>query len=144
MSASALRLTGGPWSGRDRAFLAACLGVDAVVVILAWFLAAGRAEPGDQLVFVSLALAGAVVGIYGELAWVAQGRRRVGQRTRHLLGAAPTDNVDVASAETLVAGGDRHWFHRSDCLLAASRDWPAASRHTHEAAGRRPCAACRP
>jgi len=48
------------------------------------------------------------------------------------------------TAETLVAGGTRHWFHRADCRLAASRGWPAASRSAHEAAGRRACPACKP
>jgi hypothetical protein len=43
-----------------------------------------------------------------------------------------------------VAGGDRHWFHRADCLLARSRNWPTVSRFEHEQAGRQPCPACNP
>ena len=133
-----------PWSAKDRQRLVLRLGAGAVVVLAAWFLAAGETDPADQLPFVSLALLGALLGMWGVFSWVTRGRRLVGQRARFLLGAAPVTNIDLASAEVLVAGGARHWFHRADCLLAASRGWPAASRSTHESAGRRPCPACKP
>jgi len=75
---------------------------------------------------------------------VARGRRQVGRRARMLLGPAPATNLAAVSADTLVAGGDRHWFHRADCLLARTRNWAAASRSEHERAGRQPCPACNP
>jgi len=133
-----------PWSVRDRRLLTLRVGAGAAVVLAAWFLAAGEADLADQLPFVTLAVIGALLGMWGIFGWVTQGRRLVGQRARFLLGAAPVTNVDLASAETLVAGGTRHWFHRADCRLAASRGWPAASRSAHEAAGRRACPACKP
>ena len=133
-----------PWSAKDRRLLVLRLGAGAVVVLAAWFLAAGETDPADQLPFVSLALLGALLGMWGVFSWVTRGRRLVGQRARFLLGAAPVTNIDLASAEVLVAGGARHWFHRADCLLAASRGWPAASRSAHESVGRRPCPACKP
>jgi hypothetical protein len=133
-----------PWSAKDRQLLVLRLGAGAVVVLAAWFFAAGETDPADQLPFVSLALLGALLGMWGVFSWVTRGRRLVGQRARFLLGAAPVTNIDLASAEVLVAGGARHWFHRADCLLAASRGWPAASRSAHESAGRRPCPACKP
>jgi hypothetical protein len=61
-----------------------------------------------------------------------------------LLGPAPSASLAAVSAETLVAGGERRWFHRADCLLARSRNWPSASRSEHEQAGRQPCPACNP
>jgi hypothetical protein len=133
-----------PWSAKDRRLLVLRLGAGAVVVLAAWFFAAGETDPADQIPFASLAILGALLGTWGVFSWVTQGRRLVGQRARFLLGAAPVTNIDLASAEVLVAGGSRHWFHRADCLLAASRGWPAASRSAHESAGRRPCPACKP
>lgn len=133
-----------PWTATDRRLLAVRLGAGATAITAAWFFAAGKADPADQIAFVGLALVGALLGMYGVFAWAARGRRFVGERARFLLGAAPAVNVDVASAETLVAGGSRAWFHRADCVLATSRGWPAAARSAHEGAGRRPCPACRP
>jgi hypothetical protein len=133
-----------PWSANDRRLLVTRLGAGAAVVGFAWFGAAGKADPADQIPFAALSVLGALVGMYAVFAWVARGRRCVGERARYLLGAAPSVDVDVASAETLVAGPGNSWFHRADCALAASRSWPAADRPSHDAAGRRPCPACRP
>lgn len=133
-----------PWSTRDRRWLLLRLGAGAVAVTAAWFLASGEADPERQLPFASLSVAGSLLAMYGIFVWVAHGRRVIGERARLLLGTAPGADVDLASAETLVAGGDRQWFHRADCRLAASRHWPAAARTEHERAGRRPCPACRP
>jgi hypothetical protein len=132
------------WTVRDRRLLVARLGAGAAVIAVAWFSAAGKAEPADQLPFASLTVIGALFGMYGVFGWVSRGRRAIGERARLLLGVAPGASVDVASAESLVAGGSRAWFHRADCLLAVSRGWPAATRSVHEAAGRRPCPACKP
>lgn len=132
------------WTAADRRLLAVRLGAGAAVVTAAWFFAAGKADPADQIFFAGLAVLGALLGMYGVFAWVARGRRRVGERARFLLGVAPAVNVAVASAGTLVAGGSRAWYHRADCVLAVSRGWPAAARSAHEAAGRRPCQACKP
>lgn len=132
------------WTATDRRLLGLRLGAGAAVVVLSWFLASGKAEPADQIPFTALSVLGGLVGMYGVFAWVARGRRLVGERVRFLLGVAPDRDVDVASAGTLVAGGEHTWFHRADCLLAASRHWPPADRAVHERAGRRPCPACKP
>ena len=87
---------------------------------------------------------GGLVWLGGLCSWVARGRRQVGRRARVLLGEAPSASVAAVSADELVAGADRHWFHRADCLLARSRGWPASPRSEHERAGRQPCAACTP
>jgi hypothetical protein len=133
-----------PWTANDRRLLAVRLGAGAAVVVAAWYAASGKADPADQIPFAGLSVLGALLGMYGVFAWVARGRRLVGQRARYLLGAAPSTDVDVPSAETLVAGRDHSWFHRADCKLAVSRNWPEADRFVHERAGRRPCPACKP
>jgi hypothetical protein len=134
----------GPWSARDRRLVLVWLAVGAILVVLSWFLAAGKADPADQLGYLSLAVVGGLMWLSGLLSGVARGRRQVGRRARMLLGPAPSASLAAVSAETLVAGGDRQWFHRADCLLARSRNWPTASRFEHEHAGRQPCPACNP
>ena len=133
-----------PWTASDRWLLAIRLGAGGAVVVVTWFSASGKAEPADQIPFAALSVLGALLGMYGVFSWVAGGRRLIGQRARGLLGAAPPTDIDVPSAETLVAGRDHSWFHRADCKLAAPRCWPAADRPVHETAGRRPCPACKP
>lgn len=133
-----------PWTATDRRLLTLRLGSGAAVVAVTWFLASGKADPADQIPFAGLCVLGALLGMYGVFAWVARGRRLVGERARFLLGVAPGTSLDVAAAQTLVAGRDHSWFHRADCMLAASRAWPAADRSAHELAGRRPCPACKP
>ena len=133
-----------PWTAHDRRLLAVRLGAGGAAVTVAWFLAAGKAEPDDQIPFAALSVLGALVGMHGVFAWVTRGRRLVGERARFLLGVAPAADVDVASAETLVAGPQHTWFHRADCMLAKSRGWPSADRAIHEKAGRQPCRACKP
>jgi hypothetical protein len=134
----------GPLSARDRRTVLGWLAAGAALVGLSWFLAAGKAEPADQLGPLSLGVVGGLVWLSGLLTGVARGRRQVGRRARMLLGPAPSTNLAAVSADTLVAGGDRRWFHRADCLLARSRNWPTASRSEHQQAGRQPCSACNP
>jgi len=134
----------GPWSARDRRIVIGWLAVGATLVALAWFLAAGKADPADQLGSLSLGVAGGLVWLSGLLSGVARGRRQVGRRARLLLGPAPSTNLAAVSADTLVAGDERRWYHRADCLLAQRRNWTATARSEHERAGRRPCPACNP
>ena len=69
-----------PWTGTDRRLLAVRLGGGAAVVAVAWFLAAGKAEPDDQIPLAGLSVVGALVGMYGVFAWVARGRRLIGEQ----------------------------------------------------------------
>lgn len=132
------------WSKSEARRLAVLLLVGAVVIAASWFFAAGRPDAGDQLIFVSLSLLGALVGMSGVFGWVLRGRRAVGTRTRLLLGTAPAAPVDAPLASELVAGPEAKWFHRADCLLVQGRDWAVTPLGTHERAGRRPCPACKP
>jgi hypothetical protein len=132
------------WSKRDEFVLGVVLAVGAVLVLAGWFFAAGRADAGDQLVFVSLALIGALVGLAGTIGWVVRGRRLISIRRGLLLGSPPPPKAETAFAAELVAGSTGKWFHRADCLLALGRDWSPASRAEHEQAGRQSCPGCRP
>ncbi|HEV7687747.1 MAG TPA: hypothetical protein VGQ80_14325 [Acidimicrobiia bacterium] len=141
--------SGGPlWSRRDATLLGTLLAVGAVLVGASWFFAAGRADAGDQLVFVSLALLGALIGLAGVAAWTVHGRRLIGARRGLLLGTAPPARAGgtdwAAHAVELVAGPQGKWFHRADCLLADGRGWAASPRAQHESAGRKACPGCRP
>jgi hypothetical protein len=132
------------WSKRDSAVLGVVLVVGAVLVLAGWFFAAGRADAGDQLVFVSVALIGALVGLAAVIGWVVRGRRVISARRGLLLGTAPPAKAEGARAVELVAASTGKWFHRADCLLAHGRDWSAAPRAEHESAGRLSCPGCRP
>jgi hypothetical protein len=132
------------WSRRDATVLGVVLAVGAVLVAAGWFFAAGRADAGDQLVFVSLALTGALVGVAAVIGWVVRGRRTISARRGLLLGTPPPPKADVAFATELVAASTGKWFHRADCLLATGRGWAASSRAEHESVGRLACPGCRP
>ena len=131
---------GALWSRRDVTVLGMLLAIGAVLVGLSWFFAAGRADAGDQLVFVALAL----LGLGGVGAWTVHGRRLIGARRGLLLGTAPPAPTVAAHAVELVAGPQGKWFHRADCLLADGRGWVASPRAKHESAGRKACPGCRP
>jgi hypothetical protein len=134
----------GLWTKRDATVLVGLLAVGAGLVVAAWFFAAGRADAGDQLVFVSLALVGTMVGTAGAVGWTVRGRRLINVRRSRLLGTAPPPAADGAAATALVAGPNGKWFHRADCLLALGRGWPTAARAQHERAGRLACPGCKP
>ncbi len=132
------------WSRRDAEWLVGLLAVGGVLVGLSWFFAAGRPDAGDQLVFVSLALVGVVVGSAAVVGWLVRGRRFLSARRGLLLGTAPPEAATAARAEELVAGPGGRWFHRADCLLVDGRGWTASPRREHESAGRLACPGCRP
>ncbi len=128
----------------DRLGVGVLLAVGAVVIALSWFFAAGRPDAGDQLIFVSLSLVGALLGMSATAGLLLRGRQAVGTRTALLLGTAPSAPPDVPLAIELVAGPGAKWYHRSDCRLVEGRRWPAAPLSAHQAAGRKACPACRP
>jgi hypothetical protein len=132
------------WTRRDASLLAALLAIGGILVVASWFFAAGRPDAGDQLVFVSLALIGALVGLAAVVGWTVRGRRIISARRGLLLGTAPPAPADAAKATALVAGPGGKWFHRADCLLVDGRGWAASPRTAHESAGRLACPGCRP
>lgn len=142
MSIAAARLP--LFTRADRLGVGVLLAVGAVVIPLSWFFAAGRADAGDQLIFVSLSLVGALLGMSATAGLLLRGRQAVGARSALLLGTAPSAPSDVPLAIELVAGPDAKWYHRSDCLLVERRRWPAAPLSAHQATRRKACPACKP
>src|SRR5438874_130349 len=101
MSASgAAASPAGLWGAGGRSRLA-------VAVAIGWFFAAGRNDPGDQLVFVSLALGGLGCEVLAVSCWIRDGRRSVRSYRRELFGAVARREVAVpaglAASEDLVA-----------------------------------------
>ena len=138
-----------PWSRVGRARLVLLVALGAGVVVGSWFFAGGRNDPGDQLVFVSLAVMGIVLEVSGVSGWIVEGRRSVRRFRRELLGgvtfttdpaAAP---VGILSSVELVARPDGRWIHRADCPMAKGRGWETVPS-VDQPEGRRPCPACRP
>src|SRR2546429_6598866 len=109
------------WSRRDAATLTTLLAVGGILVAASWFFAAGRADAGDQLVFVTPALLGAVVGMAAVVGWTVHARRTISAPRCLLLGTAPPGPADAATSLHLGAYSNCREFHRADCLLADGR-----------------------
>jgi hypothetical protein len=142
------RLVGSPWSADQALRLVGLVGAGAVMCVVAWAVASGRAKFGDQVGWASLAVGGLVVAFFGQASWLLNGRRALGERSIHLLGLPPqrtaAGNGVRSTASQLVGGDGLRWYHRADCPLARAQDWPAASRSEHEVDGRQPCGVCQP
>jgi hypothetical protein len=141
-------LAGSPWSADQALRLVGLVGSGAVMCVVAWGVASGRASLGDQVGWASLAVGGLVVAFFGQVSWLLNGRRALGERSMHLLGRpAPRSAVGLgirSTASQLVGGEGLRWYHRADCQLARGQSWSVASRSAHEADGRQPCGVCRP
>lgn len=155
------------WGAEDLLRWVITIGLGGIVVVVAWYVAAGEATFSQQVAPVDAALAGLLLSGIGNLVWLLHGRRALGERRRLLLpdvvaaaaveptvaletggdpGALATPPSGTASVEDVfLAGEGMERYHRPDCALAAGRaGWTTATRSEHEAAGRRPCGVCRP
>jgi hypothetical protein len=154
------------WGPDDLLRWAFAILVAAIVIGVAWYVAAGELSLNQQIGPMDGAVAGVVVSGFGNATWLLRGRRAVGERRRALLpdpvaqvqrarmsrGRSPAPVVDVRSAATPVveverflAGPDMERYHLSACALAAGRaGWTTMTRQEHTAAGRKPCGVCQP
>ena len=150
------------WGAEDLLRWVITVGLGGVVVVVAWYVAAGEATFGQQVGPIDAGLAGLLLSGIGNLAWLLHGRRALGERRQLLLpdvvvttadAHAPAALVATASGalgatsaeEVFLAGEGMERYHRSDCVLAAGRSgWTTATRQGHEDAGRQPCGVCRP
>jgi hypothetical protein len=104
----------------------------------------------DQVPGINLAIVGVVVANAAGMMVLLAGRRSVTARRVGVLGAVPKDQEAVvavtapASSVVLIGGEGLTHFHRSDCVMAAGRDWPELDRAGHERAGRTACGVCTP
>lgn len=143
-------MSSGPWTPRWTLGVGAAAAAGALLCAAAWTLASGRAAVDDQIGFAGLSVLGLTIAFCGNVVWLSQGRRAVGERAEVLLGdvgaratRAPVVTEDTPSGD-LVGGSGLRWFHRRECPIAAGQPWPAAPREEHERAGRAPCRVCRP
>jgi hypothetical protein len=122
----------------------------AVLFVVGSGVVANETVYDDQQSGISTALAGAALANAAGALLLIAGRRSVTTRRVAVLGAAPDEPMrrqgtsGPASSATLVGGEGLTHFHRSDCALAAGRNWPALDRAAHEDVGRAPCGVCRP
>jgi hypothetical protein len=124
-----------------------------VMCAVAWYLASGEAVFNHQYGPANLAVAGLIVANAAHLFWIAAGRTALADRRRSLLPVPPGVEMEVthegveaavATSDELVAGEGVRYYHRSDCPMAADRDWPQTSRDEQEDLGILPCRICQP
>ena len=150
------------WGAEDLLRWVITCGLGGIVIVVAWYIAAGEATFGQQVGPLDVAVAGLLLSGVGNLAWLLHGRRALGERRRLLLPDVVEPGADVtahavpvspvpasghaASVEDVFLSGEgMERYHRADCALAAGRTgWTTATRREHEQAGRRPCGVCRP
>ena len=68
-----------PWSGRDRLVLAVLNTVGLVTIVTGWLWASGETVFDDQFPATNLAIAGLMMALAGNLAWLFAGRRALRQ-----------------------------------------------------------------
>jgi ABC-type nickel/cobalt efflux system permease component RcnA len=124
----------------------------AVVLIACWYSASGDLTFDEQRTALNLAIAAVVLAVLAGALMLIGGRRAIAARRRRLLDQVPdvlTHRAEARRAEepdtattVLVGGAGLTRYHRSHCQMASGRNWPEASRATHEQEGRKPCGAC--
>lgn len=116
--------------------------------IVGYFIVANEVVYDQQETGIILAVLGAVLSVAGGAFFLLTGRRAVTQRRVAVLGLVPAVTAKTIAASSvstvLVAGDGLAKYHRTDCPMAAGRDWPTADAAEHEQAGRKPCGVCRP
>jgi hypothetical protein len=124
----------------------------AAVLIVCWYSAGGDYTFDSQKTAMNLAIVTVVVVNLAGGSLLLAGRRAVGNRRTQLLRDVPAalsrgrigSGADPSARALLVGGPGLTHYHRTNCQMATGRDWPDASRQTHEQDGRKPCGVCRP
>ena len=139
-----------PWAPRIFVGYAVITALGAVLFLVGIGVVANETVYDDQVPGINAAIAGAAVANAAGALLLLVGRRSVTVRRVAVLGAAPDElsstraSARSASSVALVGGAGLTHFHRSDCALAAGRNWPTLDRVAHQRAGRRPCGVCTP
>jgi hypothetical protein len=151
-----------PWRLGDVYLVYATVLAGGTLVVLGWYGSAGTANLGGQLAWMSAAIGGTILAGTGASFWFVSGYRAVQSRRSGLAqhpvallaaeararqGSAGEGQVaeeTAAQQSALVSAPQLTRYHRPDCALVAGRTTTAASRATHERAGRTPCGVCAP
>jgi hypothetical protein len=124
-----------------------------VMCAIAWYLASGEAVFNHQYGPGNLAVTGLIVANAAHLFWIAAGRAALADRRKSLFVVPPAIETEVtgggieaavATSDDVVAGEGVRYYHRSDCPMAADRDWQPTGRDEQESLGLLPCRICQP
>jgi hypothetical protein len=139
-----------PWTSGSMGRSGLLMALGALIWFLGWYQLSGKATSDEQTAPLNIAILGVLIAAAGQLGWVLDGRRAVGQRRQALLEDTPDVEAAPTSTESRRAAGEPQWagggryYHRSDCALSIGRQPAMASRDEHEAAGRSACGVCAP
>jgi hypothetical protein len=131
-------------------FYVALAGIGAVLFLVGMRVVANETTYDDQVPGINLAIVGVVLANAAGVLLLLAGRRSVTARRVGVLGAVPPAREKAvaitapASSSALVGGEGLTHYHRSDCVMAAGRDWAELDRAAHERAGRTACGVCKP
>ena len=137
-----------PWMPDHVVRFAVGNAVGLVLIAAGWWQLADLGIVRDQLAWFIVCLTGlGVAGVTNGI-WLLRGQRAVTAARAEMAGALRSRREVIAPVSTngsgYVAAPATARYHRSGCVLVAGRAVEAAGRANHEAAGRRPCEACRP
>ena len=143
---------GAPWAPQILLGWAALTVLGAIALIVCWYSVSGKYTFDDQKTALNLSILAIVPANLAGAALLITGRRAVGIRRLRLLSDMPTERVrrtadreqTSATSTVLIGGAGLTHYHRTGCQMALGRDWPEATRSTHEQEGRRPCGVCLP
>jgi len=142
------RTAPGPWTADHVVRFAVGNAVGFVLIAAGWWQLADLGIVRDQLAWFVVGLAGlGVAGVTNGI-WLLRGQRAVTAARQQMVDGLRARREAAAPVATngsgYVAAPATARYHRSDCALVSGRAVEAAGRARHEAAGRRPCEACRP
>jgi hypothetical protein len=138
-----------PWAFDHVVRVAAGNAVALLLMATAWWQISALGIARDQLAWFVLSLAGLAVAGATNGIWLLRGQRAVTGARTEMAGAlaARRDAAAVpvpSNGHGLVTVPATARYHRVGCALVSGRAVEEAGRSAHEAAGRRPCEACRP
>lgn len=137
--------TWSPWAPADTIRWMVIWLVGIILWAFAWWFSAAESNFFDQTRWISLAVAAFLLVAWGEISWLMRARASVVQRELRLFDSFEQQDLAAPPSEVfLVAGNGLLHFHRSDCVLALGKEWPAISRDIAVRDGLRACGVCDP
>lgn len=138
-----------PWAPPLVAIYALIVVLGLALWIIGYAIVANEVVYADQEPGITLAALGVAVSAAAGALFLGAGRRAVTARRVRVLGLVPRQSAEAVAHVTsvspvLVGGEGLARYHRSDCPLAAGRNWPVLDAAQHASEGRKPCGVCRP
>ena len=134
----------GPWLPAHAAAAVGAQALAVTLVLLGWFVAAGRLSAADQSPWLQVTVGGLLLSGLVNAWWLAVGRATL-RRARAALPIGPGPSVElVADDDALVGLTDGVRVHRVGCALVAGKPVVPIGGERASAGGRRPCEVCLP